>query len=554
MQLVISIITFLLSSIYVLFLDHIAASARSLEKALILPIVILLFAIYRISRISWKEFENNNEKWIFLFWGAALIQMLVLATGGLHSPFLILIHLFMIGLCFVFTFPVALFFLISSFVVIFIDISLHQSIISVFLEDPSSMVLELVSLISIIPIAYVISQKYHVKDWLSSVLRKKVLADETILESLHELIIVTDANFRILSVNDAVERTLLQSRSELMYTPIFNALLLKDKNGKLVTKETFFPKGDISEEPIAQTDFFTIVKSSLPQRDVTIEIQPIKDTETNINQLSFILTSVQQFAQTGNTTNLMIERARVTYEAMNEDIKKKLSQTQSTEIQAQLLLLGKIESDIYNVLLLKGGLVKNASSRIDIAKLGKNIAALEQDFANAFHTIVDFQLTNFGTKDIAPLTVEKFQVTPEELTGPFFTVACDVKNVELVIKKLLDLSIFLSSTEKNPHITVAIERGEKDTIIVKITGSCPPIKKEEHWDMFVPYYGVLLDKTNLHLGSGLEGFLVKTISDTLDLALEITTNDAEGTISFMLKLNRFDTVTILPKEASVQKQ
>ncbi|HSW96812.1 MAG TPA: PAS domain-containing protein [Candidatus Saccharimonadales bacterium] len=554
MQLLISIITFLLSSIYVLFLDHIAASARSLEKALILPIVILLFAIFRISRISWKEFENNNEKWIFLFWGAALVQMLVLATGGLQSPFLILIHLFMIGLCFIFTFPVALFFLISSFVVIFIDISLHQSITSLFLEDPSSMVLELISLISIIPIAYVISQKYHVKDWLSSVLRKKVLADETILESLHELIIVTDADLRILSVNDAVERTLLQSRSELMYTPIFNALLLKDKEGKLVTKETFFPGGDISEEPIVLPDAFTIVKSSLPQRDVTIEIQPIKDTETNINQLSFILSSVQQLAQTGNTTNLMIERARVTYEAMNEDIKKKLSQTQSTEIQAQLLLLGKIESDIYNVLLLKGGLIKNNASRIDIAKLGKNIVALEQDFAKAFHVSVDFKLNNFGTKDIEPLTVKNFQVTPEELTGPFFTVACDVKNVELVIKKLLDVSVLLSSTEKNPHVLVEIGREEKNTIIIKIIGSCPAIKKEEQWDMFIPYYGVLLDKTNLHLGSGLEGFLVKTISDSLNLALEIITDDTQGLISFMLKLHRFDSLPILPTEVSEQKQ
>src|SRR5476651_104919 len=122
MQLILSILTFTLSSVYVLFLDHISASTRSLEKALILPIVILLFAIFRISRISWKDFLNNSEKWIFLFWGAALVQMLVLATGGLNSPFLILIHLFMIGLCFIFTFPSALIFLISSFAVIFIDI------------------------------------------------------------------------------------------------------------------------------------------------------------------------------------------------------------------------------------------------------------------------------------------------------------------------------------------------------------------------------------------------------------------------------------------------
>src|SRR5579859_1905452 len=215
MQFIITILTFILSSLYVLFLDYIASSTRSLQKALILPIVILLFALYRIPKISWKDFLNNHEKWIFLFWGTALVQMLVLATGGLHSPFLILIHLFMIGLCFIFSFWAALFFLVTSFIVIFLDIAFHQNIVSVFLDDPSTLILQVVSLISIIPIAYVVSQKYHVKDWLSSVLRKKVLTDETILESLHELIIVTDSNLRILSVNDAVERTLRQSRSEL---------------------------------------------------------------------------------------------------------------------------------------------------------------------------------------------------------------------------------------------------------------------------------------------------------------------------------------------------
>lgn len=552
MQIILSFITFTLASIYVLFLDHISASTRSLEKALILPIVILLIAIFRISRISWKDFITNNEKWIFLFWGAALVQMLVLATGGLNSPFLILIHLFMIGLCFIFTFPSALVFLVVSFAVIFVDISFHQSITSLFLENPSSIVLQVVSLISIIPIAYVISQKYHVKDWLASVLRKKVLADEIILESLHELIIVTDSNFRILSVNDAVERTLLQSRSELLYTPIFNALLLKDKHGNLVTKETFFPKGDLSEKPIAITDSFTIFKSSLPQRDVTIQVETITDVETNINQVSFILSSVQQVAPVANTTNAMIERARVAYEAMSEDIKKKLSLSQPNEIQTQMILLDKIESDIYNTLLRKGGVIKNATSRIDIAKLCKHVVALEQDFANGFHVGIDFKLTNFDQEDIAPLTVKNFQVTPDELTGPFFTVACDVKNIELVIKKLLDMSVFLASTENNPHITVSIARTEKELITIKINGSCPVIKQEEQSNMFVPYYGVLAEKTNLRLGSGLEGFLVQTISDTLQLPLIITPH--EGTIAFELTFNRFDPGAISPKAASAQKQ
>src|SRR5258708_3089248 len=216
----------LISSLYVFFLDYLSPSTRSLERAIIPPLIIFLIIMYCFFRFSWNKLLKYNEKWLFLFWGTSIIQLLVLATGGLHSPFLILIHLFMIGLCFLFTFSAGLFFLLITFILIFIDIVLHQHITTLFLQDPSIIVLQVVSLIAIIPIAYIITQKYHLKGMLTIMLKKQIEKDEAILESIQELIIVTDTNLHILSVNDAVERALLKTRAELLDMPLFTAIQL----------------------------------------------------------------------------------------------------------------------------------------------------------------------------------------------------------------------------------------------------------------------------------------------------------------------------------------
>ena len=127
-------------------------------------------------------------------------------------------------------------------------------------------------------------------------------------------------------------------------------------------------------------------------------------------------------------------------------------------------------------------------------------------------------------------------VKPEDLTGPFFTVSCDVKRVELVIKKLVDIAIFLASTETAAKIDFTVERDKKEAIIVKLIGSSPRLTQNEIEDILVPYYGRLSDKTNLKMGSGLEGFLVKQITDKLQFPLNVTHNESAQQTIFTLRI------------------
>src|SRR6266705_1672248 len=92
-QILYAVSTFILSSLYVLILNYFAGSSRVIQKAIVLPIAILLILCYRSARSSWQELLNRNSKWLLLFLCTVFIQLLVLSTGGLISPFLIFIYL-----------------------------------------------------------------------------------------------------------------------------------------------------------------------------------------------------------------------------------------------------------------------------------------------------------------------------------------------------------------------------------------------------------------------------------------------------------------------------
>src|SRR5689334_12184188 len=137
MQTLIASLIVTISSCFILVLDYIAVSPRSLLKALAVPMGSLIILFYIYSKISNKPRLETFEKFSILFWATISVQMTVVATGGLQSPFLILIHLFMIGISFIYDFLLATIFLLISFAVLIIDISLHQNLFEFVLNDPS---------------------------------------------------------------------------------------------------------------------------------------------------------------------------------------------------------------------------------------------------------------------------------------------------------------------------------------------------------------------------------------------------------------------------------
>jgi hypothetical protein len=112
------------------------------------------------------------------------------------------------------------------------------------------------------------------------------------------------------------------------------------------------------------------------------------------------------------------------------------------------------------------------------------------------------------------LTVKNFSVDPEKFTGPFFSLLCNAKCCEIVMKKLLDVSVFLASSTPTAQVTVNLRRDKKD-IVIQIKIPNPNLTQADLSSLFVPNYAQLAKKTNILAGSGLEGYLIQTLSEKM---------------------------------------
>lgn len=530
-----------LATCYVLLLDYFAFSSRGLQKSLVIPILIIIVILYKFSGATWKEFIYTQGKWFVLLWGTIIVQTLIIATGGLQSPFLILLHLFMIGLSFLFAFSTAVFFLMASLITILVDIALTSDITFYFTENPSTTILQIVSFVSIVPFAYIIAQQYHLKALLSKMLMDKINIDEAILSNLDELIILTDENYKILSVNETVLKVLQKPRSVLLNEYLFNTLLLKDEQGELVT-DTAVPTASANKKsPYECPGTYRIMNTTLSQNKFTILLQRIPEVNEITKQYCFILRPVMKSSPKENTLIQTIQQARAKYEGLNEKLKQALLNDKSKNYP-QLLLMEKIENDVTIAESLQYGSYSKFDTKIDIALLCKQLLASEQPFASSFAVPLQFEIENFSHKDIAPLTVKRYPVKPVQLTGPFFTVPCNTKGTEIVLRKMLELAIFLASSVKFGKVKMQVALKKDTAVLVTVTASSPELKPSELTTLFLPNYGKLAYKTNLHMGSGLEGYLIKSLSTQISKAVKVN-ETKKSSIIFTWELQKHPEVT-----------
>lgn len=538
MEIITSIGVFTGALVYIAVLFSFGLSPIAILRALVLPMVLFLIILYRVSPTSWRVYITQHGRWFILFLVTVIVQLLVVSTGGIQSPFLILIHLFMVGISFAFGFVISGLFLIFSIIVIIGNIILNPALTSFIQEKPHVIILHTASVIPIMAVAYIISQLYHIKDSLSKHLGTQLKADEAILSKVDELIIITDPQLNILSVNDAVERALQKSRSELINKPLFQILLIKNTENKLINNEFFFPDGKTFNTQNAYLENCTIVNTLQNSKGLTIQVQPIEDIEARTLQISFILSYAKHEESKVIDVDGGIERSRTKYTAIISDVKNKLHKSELLDTSNQLVLAERIEKDVFMVQELLNHRESNQYSRVDIAQLCKQCVQAEEEFSRIFQIPVTFTLAKFGWKDIEPLTVKNYAIAPEELTGPFFTIACDVNRVGFLIKKILDLIVMLSSTQLKGQVNLSIEQNEKE-VIVRVFSNCPPSLENEYDNLFVPYYNYLSTRTNLQVGSGLEGYLIKNLTKSLNIPFKLTYYPTKSTnIEFMLTFKK----------------
>jgi PAS domain-containing protein len=510
---------FSLSFLVIILADLLHISSNILQEFIIvlLTLLILLSRQARLGKL--QRLLQKQGKWEALLLTTLLVQLIVLSIGDVRGPFLILWHLFVLGLSIVFSFDIALLFLAFSLSTLGLHSYIHGSLYELLLSDPPTTILYALSFATIIPIAQIISHRYHLKENLAQALTKQITVEEAILADVHELIFVTDQHTRILSVNEAAERALQISQSELLQRPLFDVLLMRDHLGQLLDKSRFAFGNPTTDKPVEFPEVMVLSPSQLSSQRLHLRAKPIADLEDPSYQISFVLWDNHRHLE-DQAKEAIVEAARMKYQALMVEVQNQLKSTKP-ELAARLLLAQTIELDTMTALAIAGQTVITKPSLVDIAKLTRQVVASTENFSKAFGVKTVFSLEHFGEADIAPLTTTTFQVSPEELTGPFFTAAADAKYTSLILEKLIQLSIMLGSGQASTVIKVSVDRRGNNAILIQIELpsflNVPTLASF----MFTKDYGELNNQTNVRYGSGLEGWIAQELARQLGIGLSV---------------------------------
>jgi len=254
----------------------------------------------------------NNFKLLLVAVFSIFLQLLILKTGGFYSPLLILLHLFALGISFLFSLRVAFEFLGFSLVVLFAGTFIDEKLLTMFINDLWSSVLYILSFIIILPLSGLTGKKYQVQDKILKLLKAQLeltsfhleikdaqleLAkkrEESLFQGLPDGVVITDTNLRILFLNENIEKIFGIPSSELLARNFFDIMHLKDTTGNLIDDSLSIDLVTNKGKNYLFNDLQFFMKGSVTPIRAALRIQPVRNLEENFDQIVFIISNMIQ--------------------------------------------------------------------------------------------------------------------------------------------------------------------------------------------------------------------------------------------------------------------
>lgn len=541
-------IIFIISSAISMALVYYKVPNRVLQQIITVLLIVILVFLNRFFFARIKPILNTYSRLFLLLLASLIVQLVVLSTGGFFSPFLILLHLFTLGTSFLLNLKASISFLVFSLITLIANIYLSQNLMTLFREDPFSFALYLVSFIVIIPLAQLLTHSYHIKDTISKILRENLyqaqLKEESILRGLNEQVYVTDKDLKIISVNQAVEKMVKLSSGEIVQKQMLDILSLKLKDGTKATKENL-SINQMLRDKVSRIikDLYIDSGSKAAPLPVTIQERPITDSQGSISQLVFVI-SEGHLSGVYSTSHPGLDEARKKHEMAFEEFEKTLLSSSQSTLKLRAELLKKMEEDLLISQEIEDHGVKETAGFPDVAEVCQRAIILKSELAKSLNVRMDFILPpDESITESTLISLREKKIATSALPVSNFSVPLDPGWLSLLIEKLLDIAILLASSQTSPKVQVSLAQMEKKAVGVSISCTFPPIPQNLQQDLLAEYFGKLGSKTNLRLGSGLEGFIVQNISTHLNLPINIRSDQYPERLIFEIEISKERSLT-----------
>lgn len=559
------LLTVLSSSVIVLFLIYLKTNASLIQQALALLIIILLLALKKFVFAASKPVPYAL-KLLLVFIVAAFLQLLIFSSGGFYSPFLILFHLFALSAGFLFNLRTAIYFLIFSLAALSFDtFVIDKTLLEFLMADPWTAILYGLSFIVIIPLYQVVIGKYDIQATLSKILSTQLKTTGTelklskeresvLLEGSSDLIFVTDLDLKIISCSQSALEILSLPGTQLVGRHLFEVLNLKDSEERLVDAN-FLSVSKVLADGISSVtgNLLLYTSQTVFPKKVVVQVRPTTRLGDKVAQLMFIvlMNPGGESKKSVSAVNLSIygpsiylnsassnsDKVFTKYQSSLEGIKNDLRDKGLLEVLSKVEILSKTQRDILTMREIEDHGIKPSLAFVDIAEIMQIIVSREQDFASGLGVKLHLSFDEQFTKQFTSVDLRKGEQIPTMMTMPYFTILSDLKWISLLTEELIDIAILLSAKEQSPWIKAAISYDQAQ-VTVDLLFPCvlfPPELPKMLWE---ENYGSLGDHTKLSLGSGLEGYIAKTISTLLKIPILLTHHDETSTASLTLQLSK----------------
>lgn len=534
-------LVFFLSSLISLSLIYYKVPIKTLQQIIV---VLLLAILVFLNRYIFSKTKPAPKRWtrpVVLLLVATIVQLVVISTGGFLSPFLILIHLFVLGTSFLLNLRASVSFLVLSLIVLTANVWFNQNLFILFKDDPFSIALYFVSFIVIIPLFQLLNRNYYIKDVLSRILSENLhlgqQREQSLLRGLKELILVTDKDLKLLSVNEAVEKATNLSTDQILGSVFFDILPIKHKDGSKPTAQTLSVPQMLADKTTRIINEFYLSRPGLIPEAITIQARPIVDLKNEVQQLVFIIKE-KRLENIYSGMHEDLDPARRRHQIVFEEIEKILSQSKANNVKFKAEILRKIEEDLLIAQELEDHAIKEEISFPDVAEISARALAQKKELAESLNVKTQLNLPAQATEEKALLNLETQNMEAVLREASEFGISIDPKWLQIILEKLLDIAILLASEQKMGLVQVVLAREDSINIVIEIIASYPPIPENLRKDLLTQYFGELGTKTNLRFGSGLEGFIAQTIANQLKLSLTIKTALNPSRLKFHLNLSR----------------
>src|SRR4030042_3960228 len=499
-------------------ISHLAISLTtsidSLLQFLALTIVLVIFT----TRVILPRFQKQSPQIAYFIEFAPLslfVYLLVFSTGGLASSFLILTHLFAIGMAFLITPKVSItYVLITVFFIIF-NIRSDISAQALLQESPFAVVLYILAYLVVLPFSQYIVKTYQQKEeWvteLSQMLATSKKEEERLLKNIEDPVVIISKDLTISFVNKATEKKLKFGQSELIGKKFEEVFRLKDHAGaniqfqQLPVSIVFTTKNETRADKIQISD-----KNGDFMR-VNFRILPVIDHSSDVLGAIIIIKDYSQKDQ----------RQESSYKKVSQKIINEQSLAKLKYLAGDLLLIINLESEA----------TTGASSFINISSIVENKMYQLTDEAKRKKVVIScpspaVEITPPKRKVLAP---------EKRCAFPIVYILANEDLLEIAIRKLLKIALVLSQSESEMKVDMKAETG---IVKILISFSNAKISNEDLKLLLVKFFNNYLDIADTSDASGLEVAIAREILEKHGGSLKI--EETEKGILFTATLVRHE--------------